>query len=244
MKKHVFLILLTLLLFAAPSLSEDFGRVKLTAGSWVPFTGQNLKHGGIAAKIVADAFAKEGIKTEFYFRPWGRAFSDAKTNQYNGSILWRRTPEREKEFYYSDPVIKVDVVFFHLKSNTIEWDTLEDLKKYKLGTVTGLKYQDDFDKAIQTGMLAVEQVTSQRQNFSKLLKGRIDITPVVHQSGYATINHYLSVEEAKLFTHNTRPLATPTLHLILSKNNPENKSLIESFNKGLSQMIKADEIDY
>lgn len=209
--------------------------VRLVAGPWTPFTGDNLKNHGIAAKIVSDAFKTEGISTEYIFRPWKRAFIEADKGIYNGSILWRKTPDREEKFYYSNPVIKVEIVFFHLKTMPFEWKTLNDLKGYRIGAVNGLKYEDNFDTAMQSRFLKADYIATQEQNFKKLISARIDLTPVVRESGYATIKSILTAEEAKRITSHPLPLATHSLHLILTKSDPENKRILEIFNRGLAK---------
>lgn len=216
--------------------------VQLTAGPWPPFTSEDLPHYGSATRIVTEAFALEGIKVEYMFRPWKRAFMEANRGKYDGSILWRRTSEREKNFYYSSPVILAEVVFFHLKKYPFDWKSLNDLKKNKvrIGLVRGFKYGNEFDTAIKAGELISEDVTTQEMNLHKLLKRRINITPIVKESGYTTISREFSPEEAALFTHHSVPLAKHMLHLILSKKIKKNQRILELFNKGLEKMKKTE----
>ncbi len=246
MKKMLALLLCVICLnyFRPPiSFSEDYKEtIRLTTGPWMPFTGEYLPHYGSSARIVAEAFASEGVRVEYIFRPWKRAFVEAREGEFDGSILWRRTPERERDFYYSAPVIIADIVFFHLKKFPFAWDSLEDLKKKKIqiGLVRGFEYEDEFDKAVKAGELASEDVTTQEQNLRMLLFERINITPIIRESGYATISREFSSEEAALFTHHPVPLAKHTLHLLLSKKSGKNQKMLELFNRGLQRLQKAE----
>ena len=209
------------------------GRLTITAGPWPPFTGRDLPFYGAAARVVSDAFALEGYRVDFLFRPWMRAYLEAKTGRVNGSILWRRTREREKHFYYSDPVLSVDIVFFHLKSVPFDWEEIEDLAGFRSGVVNGFKYGNAFDAGVASGRIPADVVASQEMNFRKLLKGRIDYTPVVRQSGYATIQTMFPPDIAGRFTHHSRVLARQKLYLILSRKIWNNARLLREFNRGL-----------
>lgn len=235
---RLFITLISVAILMVP-VSDIFGKerlITLTSGPWPPFTGEDLDHFGLAAKTVSDAFEREGYAVVFSFRPWMRAFVEAKAGRSRGSILWRWTKAREKTFYFSDPVIMVDIVFFHLKSNRFDWKTLDDLHRVRVGVVNGFKYEDAFDAAVASGGLAAGAVASQEINFKKVLKGRIDITPVVLESGYATLNRLFTPETAALFTHHVRPLARHNLYLILSRKIKENSRVMADFNRGLRRL--------
>lgn len=214
--------------------------ITLATGHWPPFTGKDLKSYGTAADIVSRAFALEDYKVSFVFWPWMRGFKSAQAGQVDGSILWRRTREREKSFYFSDPVISVNVVLFHLKSMPFNWKTIQDLERYRSGVVNGLKYQDEFDAKVNSGELLAETVTSQEINFMKLLKGRVDYTPVILENGYATLKSMFSPETVDMFTHHPVPLARHKLYLILSRKVRGNQQVISDFNQGLFRLNKAD----
>lgn len=228
------------------SFSKEYKEtIRLTTGPWLPFTGEDLPHYGFASNIVTAVFASENIRTQYIFRPWKRALKEAMEGKFEGSILWRRTPEREHIFYFSEPVIIVEVVFFHLKSVPFEWTSLEDLKKKKVmaGVVRGLEYDNEFDKAVRNGELLSSAVTTQKQNLKKLLLGRIDITPMIRESGYATISKEFSPEEIALFTHHPVPLAKHTLHLILSKKIGKNYELLKLFERGFKRFKDSGDYD-
>ncbi len=162
-----------------------------------------------------------------------RAFMEAETGLVNGSILWRRTKEREKDFFYSDPVMSVAVVLFHLKSSRFDWKEVKDLERFRSGVVNGFKYKDEFDSAVVSGRITAEVVASQEINFLKLLKGRIDYTPVVLESGYAIVKRRFPPETAARFTHHPIPLSRQKLYLILSRKVRGNQQVLRDFNRGL-----------
>lgn len=225
-----YLIVCWLVVAAVESYAE---KVVLTAGSWPPFTGEELPKQGIAADIVKRAFQTQGVEVEFQFEPWARSMADAETGAVDGSILWRYTPERAEVLYYSDPVLTVDIQFFYLRGSPFDWDTLENLKSWKLGAVRGFKYDAVFDQMALDGELNIDYVKSQEQNLGKLLLGRIDATPIVSESGFWMIQNSQNQDIRELVVAHPKPLAKQELHLVLSRNKPENEELVKVFNKGL-----------
>ncbi|MBI9088663.1 MAG: transporter substrate-binding domain-containing protein [Desulfobacterium sp.] len=207
----------------------------ITTGLWRPFTNQNKKNGGIACEIVRKAFGEMGFQVNFKFVPWKRAFELAKFGKADGTILWRRTAEREVHFLYSKAVLDVSVVFFHMKDFSFQWKTPKDLAGIRIGTIIGFDYDPAFNRAVAEGNLLVDETVSLEQNLRKILAGRIDISPMEKESGYYTLSQILPKEQASLFTHHATPLNASTLHLIMPKVSKESHSLIQIFNQGLEK---------
>ncbi|MCG8617634.1 MAG: transporter substrate-binding domain-containing protein [Desulfobacterales bacterium] len=237
MSRLFYIVVFFVTLSTVAATAGELRQVSLTTGPWMPFTGKDLPGYGHAATLVSAAFRSESYGVEFHFRPWMRAYAEAKAGRANGSILWRRTGERESHFWYSEPVLSVDIVFFHLKSRPFDWETLEDLLTVRIGVVRGFKYEDRFDRALQEGLITAQAVATQEMNFRKLLKGRIDVFPVVKDSGHATIATSFSQEEADRFTQHPKPLARHKLYLILTRHLPENERILADFNRGLARVL-------
>jgi len=207
----------------------------ISASPWSPYTDSTKLNDGIASSIVREAFDKVGIPIKIIFRPWGRAYQDALRGNIDGSILWRKTDEREELFYFSDPVLVVNIVFFHRTDLDFNWNSLNDLANYRIGVVHGFNYDEGFDSLIDLGELQVQEVTNQELNIKKIYYGRIDITPIVELSGHTTVQEIFAGDSIAMSSiiHQKRPLAQQELHLILSKSIPENERIIELFNEGL-----------
>lgn len=217
--------------------------VRLANGEWPPYQSEHLEHYGLASRIVTEAFALEGINVEYGFFPWNRSFMLAKKGRWDGTLVWSYSEERAKDFYYSDPVIHSTWVFFHLKTIPFDWNTIDDLKPFKIGGTIGYFYDKEFQEAEESGKIRVFRIAEDEQNFVKLLKGRIDIFPQDINAGYAMINKLFTKDEAQLFTYHPKPIKDEAFSLILSKNIKENKQLIEVFNRGLRRLRESGKID-
>lgn len=191
--------------------------------------------------IVTRAFELENYQVSFIFRSRLTAYNMAKDGLVDGTIPWRKTKNRNNYFYFSDPLIAADIVFFHLKSKQFNWQQLDDLGKYRAGIVEGMHYEDHFDAAVFSGRLLSQASDNEDVNFKKLLSGRIDYTPVILESGYDTIRKIYPPKTVALFTHHPKPLIRQNFHLILSKQVKDNKKIMADFNRGLNRIERKND---
>jgi polar amino acid transport system substrate-binding protein len=217
-------------------------KIRITNGEWPPYLSQQLPHYGLASRIITTAFALEGIEVEYGFFPWSRAIYLAELGAWQGTAVWRSTPEREQRFYLSAPVITSHYVFFHLTSAPFDWQGFPDLKPYRIGATHAYDYGIQFTAMEQEGTLQVERVTSDEQNFQRLLHGRIDLFPNDFSVGYEQISK-LSLPERSRITHHPRTFEGSDLHLMLPRTDPDNKILITRFNRGLKKLKESGAIE-
>lgn len=226
-----------------PAEDSEIKAVRLTSGEWPPYLSRNMEYYGVVSRIVTEAFATQGIKVEYGFFPWQRSMALAREGDWDGSVVWIHTPEREKYFYYSDPVIKVNYVFWHLKSKPFQWDSIETLQDVTIGATWSYFYEEMFLAMEKTGRVKVEWVSEDILNFEKLLNNRIDIYPQDVYVGQYMIKHYFKPYERELLTYNPKPFKSDDLCLIMSRGNEKNKIAIQLFNTGLHQLKQSGRIE-
>jgi len=216
--------------------------VRITIGEWTPYLSKELKHYGVAAHIVTEAFAKEGIEVQYKFLPWKRAEQYVISGEQEGSILWVRTEERAKVFLFTEVMLAGDAVFFHLKSFPFDWQTYQDLAKLRIGGLVSATYPW-VEKAKEQGIhLKIYPVINEKQNFAKLLKQRIHVYGMDRLVGYNILQTHFSSEEAQKVTHHPRPVETWPYRLIFSKQVERSPRLVEAFNKGIQYLKKQKRI--
>jgi polar amino acid transport system substrate-binding protein len=64
---------------------------------------------------------------------------------------------------------------------------VSSLKGKTVGVIRGWSYGDEFDAAVKSGSIATEEVSSDEQNFKKLILGRIDAMIAIRESASAAI---------------------------------------------------------
>ncbi|WP_372875645.1 substrate-binding periplasmic protein [Pseudomonas sp.] len=172
-------LLLVILLFSGLAAAQP---IQLTTGEWPPFHGEQLPNQGVATRIVSEAFALEGIEVQWQFLPWARALQLAAQGQRNGTAVWRRNPERERLFLFSEPILTTQNHLFHRKQLDFDWQTPADLRGLRLGATRGYFYGQAFEQAEAAGLLNVQRINSDEVAFRQLLGGANRPVPPV-QSG-------------------------------------------------------------
>lgn len=240
--KFIFICLLCTTLYL-PSIVFSQDTIRLANGEWPPWQSRDLKFSGVASKIVSDAFALEGIRVEYGFFPWGRAYKLSEHGTWDGTFLWSFTEERARDHFYSEPIIATQKVFFHLKSTKFNWITVNDLKDYPIGLTIENTYGQLIEDGIKSKVLKVQYAESDEVNFRKLLLGRIQLFVTAPEVGYRLLYKNFGAAEVEKIVHHPKPLAKRDYHLILSKKVPENERRLKAFNEGLKKLTESGKLD-
>jgi len=209
--------------------------IHISNGEWAPFMGKELAHHGFVSRIVAQAFALEGVRVEYGFYPWARAYFLAQHGQVDASIGWYRTPERERDFLFSDAVFVESQVLFFLKEKPVSWKTLSDLRGRNIGAVLGYTYGAEFQALEDRKAVNVERTASDEQNLRKLLAGRIDAAIISLAVGERLLQT-LGENSAARIGLDPRPVNAGPLHLIFPKKQPRSGDWLRLFNRGLKKL--------
>jgi polar amino acid transport system substrate-binding protein len=213
--------------------------ITISTLEYAPWTGKNLKNNGFVNHVITDAFQRKGYTVRYTYLPWKRAVTEAKNGKYSALSYVYWSTDREKEFFFSDPISEEKIVFFHLKSNPIkDWKTLVDLKNYKFGATRGYTYTKSFWDAANTKRLMVDVTNSDLQNFKKLLAGRIDIFPSGLVNGNSILQKEFDVSQSDLLSFHPKPLSKTTGHLAFTRSRKNSENLLRIFNQGLAELKK------
>ncbi|MCG8572488.1 MAG: transporter substrate-binding domain-containing protein [Spirochaetes bacterium] len=218
-------------------------KIRLTNGEWPPYFSEKLKHGGVTSHIIKKIFAMENIKVEYGFFPWNRAYLYAANGDWDGSVGWSWTAERDKLFYFSDTIIDDETVFFYLKENTFHWETVSDLKDITIGATLEYNYGEDFNEAKEKGLLKVDYTFNDERNFYKLIEKRFDVFVCNKEVGYSLINDIFDEETGNKITHHPKPIVKNSLTLILSKKSDGTRELLKIFNQSLKKFKESGQFD-
>jgi polar amino acid transport system substrate-binding protein len=244
MKQNMrFITLLFMLFVLLPNVGQAKDTVRLAIMEYPPLIGEKLDGYGIEPTIVTAAFREIGVDVEYIFFPPARAFKAAEEGVYDGTVGWVWSEERAKEFDYSEPIFTAPLLLFHLKEFPFDWEKMDDLKGIPIGITVKNYYGPKFHRAMDGGILTVDESSKDIVQFDKLLRHRIKLYPMNHYTGYYLIKEKFTPEQAALFTHHPRPLKTSVYHVLFSRAVKENDSLIKRFNRGLRQLKESGEYD-
>jgi ABC-type amino acid transport substrate-binding protein len=131
---------------------------------------------GVFGKIAAAKIIKSGKAADFevIWVPWKRALAET-TKFKNGLFLpIARTPEREKEYCWLGHLGTVES-WFYVTNPKIKIDSLQDLKKYRIGFLNGSMREAELRKTLGADAPNLDGLTEDLGNYKKLVSGRIDI---------------------------------------------------------------------
>lgn len=215
--------------------------ITLTNGEWPPWSSLHLRHYGVASHIVKDVFKDAGYDIIYVFLDWTSAYELAKS-KYDGSIVWHKNAEREKHFYFSDPLITGDTVFFYRKLSRVKWKTYEDLKGVKVGITEGYYYGKEFQDAVDKKLFDAVTIKTDEESMFMLLNREIDLAVMEVNTGFSILNSNFSREQIYFVDFHPKSINVAPYHLLLNKQNKDNKKIMEKFNQSLAKMAKNETI--
>lgn len=232
MKNGIGFFLGLLILFNIPAIHAE--TVTLATGEWIPFTSARLDNYGNFTEIVSIVMKEMGKEPEFRFYPWPRCYDSVVKGRIWAAFPYSYTEERAKQVIYSDALSCSKTVFFYYETDSSEkqyrFERLEDLKKYKIGGVSGYFYEASFQKA----GLDVDYANKEISGLEKLKLGRVELMPLNELVGRHLIRTHFPGGADKFKTL-PKPLSISPLHLIVSKVYPDSGELLKRFNAALNR---------
>ena len=208
----------------------------VTTEEWPPFVGAELDGNGWAMEVARAALESQGYKVSLDLLPWARSVHCAKSGRCDGLYLSYYVKEREEWFVFSDPIGELRTGFFKLEDRDIAFETLRDLRPYRIGMTRGAAVSEAFDTA---DYLKKDPVPHHTTNIKKLLRGRLDLVVAAKPVFEYLIRTNLPESEQDKFEFLPPSLSTQSLHMAVSKQSPHYEQKLEDFNRGLAQ-IRAD----
>ncbi|MBC9249694.1 amino acid ABC transporter substrate-binding protein [Pseudomonas alcaligenes] len=234
------LLLLGLLLAGPPVLAQQ--TVHIGTGDWVPYVDQQRSDAGALARLVRAVFAEAGYQVDFSFYPWERNVLMLQQGGLDAIMPYSCNPLREEYGVCSEALVRGEVVLFHRRDLVFDWQRLEDLRPYRIGTTLGYSYGPQFDRLAQSGALQIEQSSKEETSFRLLELGRIDLHPQDRAVGYALLRRLYPGPLPLAITHHPRYLNTEPLRLLFRKDDSAAAELLRRFNQALAHFAQRGEL--
>ena len=233
-----------LLIFCLAASAVSFGQetIRIAVDNWPPYQDQKAAYLGSIHRIITEAFEHEGIKVSYGFHPWARSLRLAEEGVWDAAGISQWSVEKEANFYFSDPVMSAEKVFFHLKNKRFDWAEYSDLEEYRIGTTIGYSYGEDFDQQISTGSLNITKSPRNPQSFQMLLTERIDLFILERRAGDYLLSSQFP-QQKNLIVHHKKPVQVTKYHLIFSRKSSKARYYLVAFNRGLKWLQSQGLVD-
>lgn len=228
------------LLFILLSTGVIFAKdITISTGEWSPWVSLSLKHKGVASHITSEAFKTQGYGTKFNFYPWKRAYVTAKLAKDDASGFWLRTKERSDDFYFSDKIFTIKNKLVFKKGKNIEFNSVNDLKNYKIAVTRGYSYSQKIDDMIKNKELDIHVVNSDLAGLKQTLKKDLFDAFLCSESVAKTlIMDNFSKEDGKKLIFYKKAVFEKPIFLMVSKKHKEHRKILGVFNRGLKELRK------
>ncbi len=230
---------LCLFLLAFPAFAAN-EVITLTTGDYAPYTSSSDPRGKLLEEIVREAFKLESVDVQYSYAPWLRSYALVRSGQVDGTFPWSRLADRERDFCFHEvPLIKDSRVYFHLKSASFDWRSIEDLKQYNVGVSIG--YNDE--KVYKNHGIVADVASSDALNFKKLLAGRIDVYRTSKVVGYYAIQSLFDERDAQTFTHHPKVAYEAAYYTLFSKETEKGQKFCRLIDSGLQKLKRSGAYD-
>ncbi|WP_419904812.1 substrate-binding periplasmic protein [Kiloniella sp.] len=210
-------------------------RVVLTTGyNYAPYTGEQLPQGGMVTEIITSLLNRIGLDPEYRRRPWKRALHEAELGKYLGTFPWEPRSELNEAFYYSDPIIVVDIrTYFDANTPDLP-QSATDLKGMKICLPLGHRTYGLIGEMINDGDLLITSPNSMEKCFKQLKSGRVDMVSVsgvvARQYAKQVYGYVDGVQALGIASSRT------TFHMLISKRYSGAQELMNRLNAELEFM--------
>lgn len=189
--------------------------VRLASSDWAPFAAPGLPAQGSSTAILRQTLAQAGYRLEVVWLPWARTIRDGIGHRpgLDGYFPEYQTHDTERRCKLSAPIGSSALGLAYLPGRVIEWETISDLSRYRVGVVSAYVNSDAFDAAVASGQLAVDVASSDISNLRKLLQRRIDVAVIDYQVMHYLLAHSPLHSEALALEFHARWLAEHPLRV-------------------------------
>jgi polar amino acid transport system substrate-binding protein len=221
--------ILVLLFSASTAFGASTNVVRLVSGpDYLPFVDEKSPEGGISTAAIRKIFASQGYEIKLTIQPWVRGADGTKSGQFDGTFPYVKSPEREKDFLFSEPFYTTTVNLYLPKDRPIK--ELSDLrgKTYcrPLGyEKTGLEAMIEDNKMKEIRPVSIDAC------FQMLALGRIDAVPIAQEVGRHILSQNKQFQE-KILEFDAK-FVGGKYHLMVGKNNPRAQEILDVFNRGI-----------
>jgi polar amino acid transport system substrate-binding protein len=203
-------------------------QVSLVTLEWLTYAGKRLQNYGLSSRIITEAFKRSGYAVTITFRPWNRALHEVKFGKYDALYCAYHTEERATTYGISDSYGESVLGFFKRQDTAVHFQSLPDLKPYKIGVTLGYANTPEFDRA---DYLTKDFALTEEQSMKKLIAGRMDLVLMDKRVGFFILDSLPGRHSPIVFIE--PPLQRKPLYMLFSKEIKGWKTRVEAFNAGL-----------
>ena len=194
---------------------------------------------GLAPSVVKNLFGPLGYQVEVVvLGNWKRCLLDAAEGRVD-VVLAYSTAQREQSLLFSKvPVLREEVALFINRQHPVKFERVQDLARYRGGLLFGESYGVEFDRMVAQNN-NIEWVSDSRQNFGKLIRGRIDFITQERRTGQLYVENLAGAQDIVALP---TALSVDYLRVAVSRRSPLAERMPD-IDAQLQRMVNAGDIE-
>lgn len=212
--------------------------LRIATDVWLPYENiSNEQAPGFSTEVIAQVLSEMGVKSKTREYPWARALKDVYEGKRDALYTGFWTAERASYCYYPEEPLAREKWLFFVRSadaDELSFSSYDELKDRRIGILRGASVTEEFWEFVKEHG-NYELVKTDKVNFKKLEKGRLDYVVTSYSNGV------MLVKEMGLASK-IQPLPSPVikeddLYIIFSKKTTK-REFVERFSTALRAFKK------
>lgn len=227
---------------AAVSSGHAADRLALVTGEdYPPFADARAPGGGLAVLLVQQVMRRMNTTATIDTAPWRRGYEETLRGRYDATFPYVRTPERERDVLYSDPLFQVRQSVFMPTQRRFAYGSPADLKGRRVCTPLGHAPAPAIQAMIDSNEAARVNAPSAASCPGLLVADRADYFIQDLRIGQALVAKAGLSREVVAVSE--PPFGQSEIHLIVPRSRADAAALIARFNAALAQVRTSGDYD-
>ena len=216
--------------------------LRLVSGDrYAPYTDRTLPGQGLITHLVRRVLSEQGIAHSVSWQPWKRGYLNTLSGHYDGTFPYVSTAKRREHFEFSMPLYTTSAHLFSRAADHFEVADLAELRRGRLCTPLGWHVSTPLRELLGRGVLKRHAPANLTTCAELLRRGRDDLFVADRFLGQAALS---AIGARPGEFHQSRSvLEHHELYLLVSKQNPQARQIIERFNQGLQRLVLTGEYE-
>jgi polar amino acid transport system substrate-binding protein len=208
--------------------------LRLLANTSPPYAGEKLPDQGLALELVKHIFAQTNYHPDITIENWSRAVEGTRVGVYDALASVWYSPDREKDLLFSDPYLRSELLILKLRSNSGDYDSLQQLEGRRLGVRADYAYGVDFSAIPDLALIEEDLLVS---NLLNLLNGKIDFVIADQRTAAMQLHEYFD-DKITQFAVTGITLPPVKRHVAASRSWDGDEKMVAEFNRALIAVQK------
>jgi polar amino acid transport system substrate-binding protein len=240
--------LLTAVMLIAATLSSAVSsawasdRLKLVTGEdYPPYVDAQEPGGGLAVRLVQQVLRRMGVTAAMETAPWRRGYEETLRGRFDATFPYVRTPERERDFLYSEAMFQVRQAIFMPVARRFAYRGEDDLKGRRVCTPLGYAPAPALQAMMDGRQLERVSVANAATCPGALVADRADFFVQDLRIGQALLVKAGLTRE--IVAVSEPPFGLSEIHFIVPRSRADAPGLIARFNAALAEVRASGDYD-